>query len=57
MSYGIKEIVMTNEEIVNLFDTTDITLKSLSMRTGLSVLELKKLLTAAPKREVWKEGK
>ena len=27
------------------------------MKSGLSVLELKKLLMAAPKREVWKEGK
>ena len=42
---------MTNEEIVNLFDTTDITLQRLSMRSGLSVAELKKLLMDAPKRK------
>tara|TARA_R110000868_G_scaffold192358_1_gene436755 strand:+ start:415 stop:561 length:147 start_codon:yes stop_codon:yes gene_type:complete len=48
---------MTNEEIVNLFDTTDITLQRLSMRSGLSVAELKKLLLEAPKQEVWKENR
>jgi len=48
---------MTNQEINHLFDTTNITLQRLSMRSGLSVAELKKMLMETPKVEVWQENK
>ena len=35
---------MTDYEIVTLYDSTNITLADLSLRTGRSVAELKKLL-------------
>jgi len=36
---------MTNEEIIDLFDSTNITLAELSAITGKSVKQLKSLLT------------
>ena len=35
---------MTDQEIIDLFDSTNITLAALAMRSGRSVAELKKLL-------------
>ena len=35
---------MTDQEIIDLFDSTNITLADLAMRSGRSVAELKKLL-------------
>lgn len=45
---------MTDQQIVDLFESTNMTLQSLSHRTGKSVNELKKLIMSAPKAEVWK---
>ncbi len=35
---------MTDQEIIDLFDSTNITLSALAMRSGRTVSELKKLL-------------
>lgn len=35
---------MTDQEIIDMFDSTNITLANLAMRSGRTVAELKKLL-------------
>lgn len=43
---------MTDEQIVDLFESTNITMQSLSNRTGRPVTELKKLIMSAPKTKI-----
>lgn len=45
---------MTDQQIIDLFESTNITLQRLSQRSGRSVKELKKLIMSAPKTEIWK---
>jgi len=40
----MRRLKLTNEEIIELYDTTNITLRELSRITGWSVKDLKKLL-------------
>jgi hypothetical protein len=45
LSPTLRSNTMTNEEIIDLFDSTNITLAELSAITGKSVKQLKTLLT------------
>mgnify|MGYP003671080143 CR=1 FL=1 len=42
---------MTNEEILHLFETTNITLARLSQRSGKGVDDLKKIIMTAPPKK------
>lgn len=47
---------MSDNEILELFDTTNITLAELSLLTGRSIKILKRLITNAPASKCFKDG-
>ena len=47
---------MTDNEILELFETTNITLAELSLKTGRSIQILKRLIMNAPAPKLFKDG-
>ena len=47
---------MTDNEILELFETTNITLAELSLKTGRSIQILKRLIMKAPAPKLLKDG-